>query len=165
MCSRLIAPCRVTPSPSQISLDVIAPAVRAWRKPRNTLASFPAQRKSSGMKLQKGLIVHKSTHHFDLINWWIGTSPELVFGIGQLLCYGAGDGARRGLDLGYDRARGRTESFEDPLALRLDEVPRLRALYLDAEHEDGYRRDQNAFAPGVSIEAEMALLVRYRSGQ
>ena len=111
-----------------------------------------------------GLIVHKSTHHFDLINWWIGSSPELVFGIGQLLFYGAGNGARRGLDLGYDRARGRTESFEDPFALRLDEVPRLRALYLDAEHEDGYRRDQNVFAPGVSIEADMAVLVRYRSG-
>ena len=26
-----------------------------------------------------GLLVHKSTHHFDLVNWWLAASPELVF--------------------------------------------------------------------------------------
>ena len=108
--------------------------------------------------------LHKSTHHFGLVNWWIGSSPAFVFGIGQLFLYGKDNGAKRGLDLGYDRARGRTESFEDPFALRLEEAPRLRALYLDAEHEDGYHRDQSVFAAGVTIEDDMAVLVRYRSG-
>ncbi|HYY28187.1 MAG TPA: Gfo/Idh/MocA family oxidoreductase [Chthoniobacterales bacterium] len=23
-----------------------------------------------------GLMVHKATHHFDLINWWLDTTPE-----------------------------------------------------------------------------------------
>ena len=35
------------------------------------------------------------------------------------------------------------------------------ALYLDAEHDDGYLRDQDVFAPGVTIEDDMAVLVRY----
>jgi predicted dehydrogenase len=111
-----------------------------------------------------GLMVHKATHHFDLVNWWLGSSPEVVFALGQLFFYGQENGAKRGLDRGYDRANGRPESYDDPFALRLSDSPRLRALYLEAEHEDGYYRDQNVFAPGVTIEDDMAVLVRYRSG-
>src|SRR5665647_980305 len=65
-----------------------------------------------------GLLVHKSSHHFDLVTWW--------------------------LDLTQD--------------------PRLKALYLDAEHHDGYRRDQDVFGPGITIEDTMAVLVDYRGG-
>lgn len=42
--------------------------------------------------------------------------------------------------------------------------PVLSALCLDAEAEDGYHRDQNVFGPGVTIEDDMAVLVRYVSG-
>ncbi len=35
-----------------------------------------------------GLMVHKSTHHFDLVNWWLGSEPEVVFGLGSLGFYG-----------------------------------------------------------------------------
>ncbi len=42
--------------------------------------------------------------------------------------------------------------------------PALRALYLDAEHEDGYHQNQNSLGPGVTIEDDMAVLVRYASG-
>lgn len=30
-----------------------------------------------------GLLVHKSTHHFDLVNFWLGTTPETVFAFGK----------------------------------------------------------------------------------
>ncbi|MEU6223281.1 hypothetical protein [Streptomyces sp. NPDC047042] len=40
----------------------------------------------------------------------------------------------------------------------------LSALYLDAESQDGYHRDQNVFGPGVTIEDDMAVLVRYANG-
>ncbi|MBJ8193096.1 Gfo/Idh/MocA family oxidoreductase, partial [Bacillus cereus] len=26
-----------------------------------------------------GLLVHKSTHHFDLMNFWLGSKPETVY--------------------------------------------------------------------------------------
>jgi hypothetical protein len=48
--------------------------------------------------------------------------------------------------------------------LQLADNPELRALYLDAEEADGYQRDRNVFAPGVSIEDDMAVLVRYSTG-
>ncbi|MEK8105518.1 hypothetical protein NKG94_10940 [Micromonospora sp. M12] len=37
-------------------------------------------------------------------------------------------------------------------------------MYLDAEAEDGYQRDRNVFAPGVTIEDDMAVLARYSTG-
>src|SRR6185436_4774311 len=46
----------------------------------------------------------------------------------------------------------------------LDASPGLRELYLDAEADDGYLRDRNVFAPGVSIEDDMAVLARYDTG-
>jgi hypothetical protein len=37
-------------------------------------------------------------------------------------------------------------------------------MYLDAEHEDGYYRDQSVFGDGISIEDTMGVMVRYKSG-
>ncbi len=110
-----------------------------------------------------GLMVHKASHHFDLVNWWLGSQPETVFGIGSLFFYGE-NGRRRGLDRGYPRAHQHPAAGDDPYALDLASRPRLRALYLDAEFEDGYHRDQSVFGPGVTIEDDMAVAVRYRSG-
>lgn len=39
-------------------------------------------------ELSGGLQVHKSSHHFDLLNWWIGEAPEEIFGYGALNYYG-----------------------------------------------------------------------------
>jgi len=111
-----------------------------------------------------GLMVHKATHHFDLVNWWLGTSPETVFAQGGLFFYGESAGRRRGLARPYARAHGSPAADGDPFAVRLADSPVLRSLYLDAEGEDGYHRDQNVFGPGVTIEDDMAVLVRYASG-
>ncbi|KND30239.1 Gfo/Idh/MocA family protein [Streptomyces acidiscabies] len=111
-----------------------------------------------------GLMVHKATHHFDLVNWWLDSSPELVYAQGTLFFYGSEAGRRRGLAREYDRAHGQPGASDDPFALHLADDPDLTSLYLDAESEDGYHRDQNVFAPGVTIEDDMAVLVRYASG-
>ncbi|MGW0709415.1 Gfo/Idh/MocA family protein [Streptomyces sp. NPDC002643] len=111
-----------------------------------------------------GLMVHKATHHFDLVNWWLGTEPETVYAQGGLFFYGDEAGARRGLARDYARAHGSPAAADDPFAVRLADSPLLTALYLDAEAEDGYHRDQNVFGPGVTIEDDMAVLVRYASG-
>ena len=43
-----------------------------------------------------GLMVHKATHHFDLINWWLDSSPETVFAFGDLKFYGRENAEERG---------------------------------------------------------------------
>jgi hypothetical protein len=96
------------------------------------------------------------------LNWWIGSTPDPVYAQGRLFFYG--DDKAHGYARAYDRANGSPEAAADPFAIHLEEDPWLANLYLDAEHEDGYHRDQNAFGPGVSIEDDMAVLVRYASG-
>lgn len=110
-----------------------------------------------------GLLVHKSTHHFDLVSFWIGSEPDTVFALGDLLFYGRENAEKRGVTQFYDRATGNPLAEDDPFALHLDRNGRLKAMYLDAEHEDGYHRDQNVFGDGISIEDTMGVMVRYKN--
>ncbi|MBO4207093.1 Gfo/Idh/MocA family protein [Micromonospora echinofusca] len=110
-----------------------------------------------------GLMVHKASHHFDLVNWWLDAVPVEVYAAGRLFFYGEA-GRRHGYARDYARAHGAPAADGDPFALRLADHPRLRELYLDAEAEDGYQRDQNVFAPGVTIEDDMSVLARYSTG-
>ncbi|MFC4102154.1 Gfo/Idh/MocA family protein [Paenibacillus xanthanilyticus] len=110
-----------------------------------------------------GLLVHKSTHHFDLVNFWIGSEPDTVFAFGDLLFYGKENAEARGVTTFYDRATGNPNAEGDPFALQLDGNPHLKSMYLDAEPEDGYRRDQSVFGDGISIEDTMGVMVRYKN--
>jgi predicted dehydrogenase len=111
-----------------------------------------------------GLMVHKASHHFDLLNWWLGARPETVFGFGRLAFYGRENAERRGVTSSYARAHGAAAARTDPFALHLDADPILKGLYLDAEQRDGYWRDRNVFSDGISIEDDVALVIRYSTG-
>jgi predicted dehydrogenase len=111
-----------------------------------------------------GLMVHKAGHHFDLVNWWLGARPRRVYGAGRLGFYGRENGERNGRRRDYVRAHGSAAAADDPFALHLEENVGLRALYLDAEGEDGYHRDRNVFGDGITIEDDMAVLVQYDTG-
>lgn len=110
-----------------------------------------------------GLLVHKSTHHFDLVNWWLGSQPETVMAMGGLRFYGKENAEARGEPRAYVRASGDPAAAKDPFALDLNSLPDLKRLFLDCEAGDGYQRDQNVFGDGISIEDEMSVLVRYRN--
>ncbi|GIQ64232.1 dehydrogenase [Paenibacillus cisolokensis] len=110
-----------------------------------------------------GLLVHKSTHHFDLVNFWLESEPETVFAFGDLRFYGRENAERRGVTMFYQRAYGSEAARNDPFALHLEDNEQLKAMYLDAEHEDGYHRDQSVFGDGISIEDTMGVTVRYRN--
>ncbi|GAC1519059.1 MAG: Gfo/Idh/MocA family oxidoreductase [Herpetosiphon sp.] len=110
-----------------------------------------------------GLMVHKATHHFDLVNWWLDSQPTTVFALGDLHFYGRENAEERGVANLYDRAHGRQAARHDPFALDMEKDEALRRMYLEAEHEDGYLRDQSVFGDGISIEDDMAVLVRYKN--
>ncbi|KAI0391490.1 hypothetical protein F5Y17DRAFT_440538 [Xylariaceae sp. FL0594] len=111
-----------------------------------------------------GLLVHKSTHHFDLVNFWLQTRPATVYAQGDLKFYGRENAERRGETKFYARAHGSEVAKNDPFALHMADNAQLKAMYLDAEHEDAYYRDQSVFGDGISIEDTMSLLVRYKNG-
>ena len=124
-----------------------------------------------------GLLVHKATHHFDLINWWIDSYPQTVYAMGDLKFYGKQNAAARGKTYPYDRYTGHPEAKQDPFALFLNEgegpsktdtgahnQSTLRGLYLEAEADSGYIRDRNVFGEPIDIEDTMAVTARYRNG-
>ena len=108
-----------------------------------------------------GLLVHKAAHHFDLVNWWIADEPVRVFASGGLRFYGEEAARARGLD---PSGRRGSDDPDDPFALDLAGDPRLKALFLDAEHHDGYRRDQSVFDADITIEDNLAVVVDYARG-
>ncbi len=121
-----------------------------------------ARRAASG-----GLFVHKSTHHFDLVNWWLDAIPLQVFAHGDLVFYGAKNADARGdrALADYDRYTGVSRAERDPFRLDLSGTESFRRLYLEAEAETGYVRDRNVFRPDIDIFDQMSALVRYRTGE
>ncbi len=111
-----------------------------------------------------GLLVHKATHHFDLVNWWIGSFPTQVFAMGSLNFYGRENAGKRGEQYSYHRYTGVPEAQNDPFALFLTSKSALKGLYLDAEPETGYIRDRNVFGEPITIEDTMAVTARYHNG-
>jgi predicted dehydrogenase len=111
-----------------------------------------------------GLLVHKATHHFDLVKFWLQTQPDTVYAQGDLKFYGRENAEERGVNLFYHRSHGAEAAQTDPFSLDMEQNPKLKCLYLDAEHEDGYFRDQSVFGDGISIEDTMNVLVRYKNG-
>ncbi len=105
-----------------------------------------------------GLLIHKATHHFDQLNWWLGADPESVHAYGALCFYGPTREAHSERCLTCPYAT-RCEFYLD---LRANKS--LKALYLDAEQHDGYFRDRCVFDPEINIEDTMAVMIRYGNG-
>ena len=109
-----------------------------------------------------GLLIHKASHHFDLVNWLLADAPAQVYSRGGVRFYGAESAAARGMEPGPDR--GTHDGEHSPWELDLRNDPSLRELYYDNESYDGYRRDQNVFGPGVTTEDNLAVIVDYDRG-
>lgn len=109
-----------------------------------------------------GLLIHKSSHHFDLINWWLADVPQRVYASGGVKFYGSENADARGL--APRPARGTHDGEHGPFELDLRDDARLKALYLDNEGHDGYIRDQDVFGPGVTTEDNLAVIVDYEGG-
>src|SRR5574341_194134 len=108
-----------------------------------------------------GLLIHKATHHFDLVNWWIDAYPVSVFAMGALSFYGRENAEERGEHYPYSRYTGIPAAQDDPFALFLTSNETLRGLYLEAEAETGYIRDRNVFGEPITIEDTMVVTARY----
>lgn len=111
-----------------------------------------------------GLLVHKSTHHFDLVNFWINSYPKTVFAFGDLNFYGMKNAEKRGVKNFYYRSTGSEAAKDDPFAIDLNASEDLRELYLKAEGDSGYIRDRSVFSDDISIEDTLGVTVKYNSG-
>jgi len=117
------------------------------------------EKKNSG-----GLMVHKATHHFDLVNWWLGAMPATVFATGKKEFYTPAMAKRFGLQSHHERCHTCPEKDKCGFYFSLADSPSLKSLYLDQEKHDGYFRDQCVWNPRIDIEDTMNVLVTYDNG-
>jgi predicted dehydrogenase len=117
----------------------------------------------SQKRFSGGLMIHKATHHFDLVNWWLSAVPVEVRATGKREFYTPEMARRLGLNSHHERCHTCPESQQCSFFFSLASG-NLKQLYLDQEHHDGYHRDQCVFRPGIDIEDNMNVLVRYDTG-
>lgn len=111
-----------------------------------------------------GLMVHKSTHHFDLVNWWLSSVPTSVFASGKRNFYRPEMAAAFGVENHGERCHDCACKATCPFCLDMAKVPSLKELYLDQESFDGYHRDQCVFSADMDIEDSMSVIVNYKNG-
>lgn len=104
------------------------------------------------------LFVHKACHHFDLLNWWLDSEPEVVFAQGALEHYGHNNEFRSEKCRGCPHAE-RCDFYWDIMA-----SPHLVDLYVRNEHHDGYIRDGCVWSPEIDIFDKMGAQIRYANG-
>jgi predicted dehydrogenase len=104
------------------------------------------------------LWVHKATHHFDLMNWWLGAEPQVVSAVQSLNNYGKKGPFR------HTHCRPCPHKAECPFYWDIHKSPNLVDLYVGPEKVDGYHRDGCVFREDVDIPDTMNAVVRYANG-
>ncbi len=118
----------------------------------------------SNKQISGGLMVHKATHHFDLVNWWLGSEPVLVLANGKREFYTPAMARRMGLTGPHERCRTCPEKDQCSFYLDIGADANFKALYLDHEKHDGYFRDRCVWRPEIDIEDTMNVIVKYATG-
>ena len=104
------------------------------------------------------LFVHKASHHFDLINWWLEADPVEVSAYGELQNYGKAGPFRS------TTCRGCPHKDQCPFFWDITRSGFLTRLYVDCEQADGYHRDGCVFREDVNVWDTMAAQIKYSNG-
>ncbi len=107
-----------------------------------------------------GLAIHKASHHFDKLNWWLNSRAAEVSAIGGLRCYGSKASPFRGVNcrscphtaqcrFAYDYSQHTYVDFD---------------LFDKYGAPDSYRPDQCVFAPEIDIEDFLSAGIRFENG-
>ena len=111
------------------------------------------------MEMSGGMLVHKSTHHFDVVNWLLKDDPESVIAQGNRVYYGNDDRphGERCLQCQYKETCTSFDWLED-------DKEDIQLLYFNPEKVDGYQRDHCVFKPDTDIYDNMSVSVKYKKG-
>ncbi len=122
----------------------------------NTYHGASYFRRWHGLKDSGGTLwVHKATHHFDLLNWWLDSDPEEVFAYGALEHYGAANEFRG------ENCRKCTLKDSCKFYYDITKSERNMDLYVAHEEHDGYIRDNCLFRKEIDIYDKMSAQIKY----
>ncbi|MEP7267851.1 MAG: Gfo/Idh/MocA family oxidoreductase [Saprospiraceae bacterium] len=104
------------------------------------------------------LWVHKATHHFDLLNWWIDSDPVEVMAYAKLENYGKNSSFRGNTC--------RDCNFKSTCKFHFDITKNERYvnLYVNNEQYDNYHRDSCVFRNEIDIWDKMSAQIIYANG-
>jgi predicted dehydrogenase len=102
------------------------------------------------------LFVHKATHHFDLVNWWLDADPVEVTAAASLKVYGKNGTIRAS----HCRACPHTQSCSFYSDITKD-AEKMELYGAACEAVDGYHRDGCVFSEDIDIYDTMLALVKY----
>jgi len=104
------------------------------------------------------LLVHKATHHFDLLNWWLDSDPVEVKAYGELEHYGKNNSFRG------DNCRSCEHKDSCKFYWDITTSSFLTKLYTDNEKYDGYVRDSCVWREDIDIYDKMSAQIKYANG-
>jgi len=115
-------------------------------------------RRWHGLREKSGtLLVHKSTHHFDLVNWWLDSDPNEVMSYGDLEVFGS-KGPFRSKSCRGCEFKNKCKFYYD-----ITQSERNMRLYVDNEKYDGYIRDACIYRNEIDIYDKMSVQVKYKN--
>lgn len=125
----------------------------------NTFHGASYFRRWHGQREKSGtLLLHKASHHFDLLNWWIGSDPVEVHAYGSLDYYGKNNAFRGERCMNCEHQQ-KCKFFWD-----IKKDKESYDLYVKHENHDGYIRDNCLFRNEIDIFDKMALQIKYANG-
>ncbi len=110
------------------------------------------------MNRSGSLWVHKATHHFDLLNWWLNSEPVEVNAYGTLEHYGKNNSFRG------TKCRGCEHKPTCKFYWDINKDKRLTDLYVNNEKHDGYLRDGCVWRNEIDIYDKMSAQIIYANG-
>lgn len=105
------------------------------------------------------LLMQKSSHHFDQLNWWLQTDPEEVFGFGNLHFYGDENN-----DFNYINCRPCPHQKQCDFYWDITTNKHYMDMYVANEQHDGYFRDGCVYRSDVNIYDSHNVVVKYANG-
>jgi len=103
------------------------------------------------------LLIHKASHHFDLLNWFVSGTPEKVNAFGSRRFYGTNQPSG-GINC---RDCSRVDKCNFYWDINANSYFKL---YTECENEDGYLRDRCVFSDEIDIEDTLSLNIKYKNG-
>lgn len=104
------------------------------------------------------LWVHKATHHFDLINWWLDADPVEVSALASIRHYGKAGPFR------HTHCRPCPHKSKCQFHWDITTRKEMVELYVNCESADGYLRDGCVFREDVTSPDTMNAVVKYSNG-
>ncbi len=111
------------------------------------------------MKNSGGLLVHKSTHHFDLVNWLLGDEPVEVRAFGDLRVYGRKNAPFHGQTCRSCPNKSACQFYVD-----YSNDGFIKSSFFDCENIDSYFRDGCVYSDSIDIVDTASVQVRYAGG-